>query len=78
MAGCSICKYENRGKHEFPCNECIHNATDKFAPQTNADRIRNMTDEELAEYLSELIRNASDYITGEGNWLQWLKSEVKE
>lgn len=45
---------------------------------TQADKIRAMSDEELAEYLSELIRNASDYITGEGDWLQWLKSEVKE
>ena len=45
---------------------------------TQADKIRAMTDEELAEYISELIRDASDYITGEGNWLQWLKSEAKE
>ena len=45
---------------------------------TQADRIRAMSDEELAEYLSDLIRNAHEYHTGEGDWLQWLKSEAKE
>jgi hypothetical protein len=42
------------------------------------DKIRSMSDEELAEFLSELIRNAHEYHTGEGDWLQWLKSEAKE
>lgn len=50
-------------------------------PQTNADRIRNMTDEELAEYLSNVhycptpsicdpTKNCNDC------WLKWLRSEV--
>jgi hypothetical protein len=45
--------------------------------QTNADRIRSMTDEELAEYISELIRNSHEYMTGEGDWLIWLQSEAE-
>ena len=50
----------------------------KPKPQSQADKIRAMSDEELAEYLSELIRNAHEYHTGEGDWLQWLKTEAKE
>ena len=45
-----------------------------FEPQTNADRIRNMTDEKLAAYLSSTFRIG---ITPK-DMLHWLKSEVKE
>lgn len=44
---------------------------------TNADRIRSMDNEELAEFLSSLIRNGHEYLTGEGDWLQWLQSEAE-
>ena len=40
---------------------------------TNADRIRSMTDEELADWLI-MNGNGTDYET----WLNWLKQEVKE
>lgn len=57
-------------------------------PQTNGDRIRAMTDEELAEYLiadieAEAVRRAGRYLTsGEINraiadCLSWLKSPVE-
>jgi hypothetical protein len=57
--------------------------------QTNADRIRNMSDEELAEFMSE---NTSYYYCGvrckdrpksptesscNFRWLEWLQSEAK-
>lgn len=52
-------------------------------PQTNADRIRSMSDEELADYFSELScwPNANkDACMGMANcdkcWLSWLKQEV--
>lgn len=41
---------------------------------TNADRIRNMTDDELARFL---YRNAYMGVSRE-QWLYWLKMEVKE
>lgn len=44
---------------------------------TNADKIRAMSDEELADYLSSLIRNGHEYLTGEGDWRQWLRSEAE-
>lgn len=43
---------------------------DYSEPQTNADRIRAMTDEELDEWLE-----AHCYQYG---WLDWLKQEAKE
>lgn len=52
-------------------------------PQTNADRIRNMSDEELAEFLCKV---KADYQWAEpdfpredesGEWEEWLQSEVK-
>lgn len=53
-------------------------------PTTNADRIRNMTDEELAQFLCGLIsdcyRCPSDEMCWEGHkgMTEWLKKEVKE
>lgn len=58
-------------------------------PQTNADRIRAMTDEELAEYLCKAIRGGimmlfpdSHYSKDEiaelnHDWLDWLRQEVE-
>lgn len=53
--------------------------------KTNADRIRAMTDEELADYFSELScwPNAGrEDCRGVANcmdcWLDWLKQEVSE
>lgn len=47
----------------------------KPKPMTNADRIRAMTDEELADYL----RWHNDLYSRNGmDWLDWLKEEAKE
>ena len=53
-------------------------------PQTNADRIRNMTDEELAEYLGNIHYCPAAYPTCDLTkeckecWLKWLRSPVEE
>ena len=57
-------------------------------PKTNADRIRAMTDEEMADWIELLLcpLNCPDEQMGEafertscdGCWLSWLKSTVKE
>lgn len=84
---CSICKFQNKSKLELPCLECTSNrAVDYFKPMTNADRIRNMTDDELAKLLQEAedcgYRDASitPIIEGYGymDMLEWLQAEVKE
>ena len=48
----------------------------KPKPMTNADRIRNMSDEELAEWLHYHYENYV-FIT-ESEVLEWLQAEVKE
>ena len=48
---CDKCKYNEKSETEYPCNQCVHNATDKFKLMTRADKIRSMSDEELAEFL---------------------------
>ncbi len=40
---------------------------------TNADRIRSMSDEELAEWLEDRTM-----LPINGLWLDWLKQEVKD
>ena len=50
---CESCKYKNKRIEEYPCSHCIHNAEEEFVPQTNADRIRAMSDEELADAILE-------------------------
>ena len=52
---------------------------DNITPKTNADRIRSMSDEELAEWI--LKHDTITYCHGRLNTeqlLEWLKSEVKE
>ena len=53
-------------------------------PQTNADRIRAMSDEELAEYIRAFFWEVCPPIKCPGEdycykcWLDWLKSPVEE
>lgn len=51
-----------------------------FAPMTNADRIRSMSDEELAEWIANDLIEPGYYKTGvaEEIWLKWLKEEVSD
>lgn len=48
------CKYRIDPGGWAACDGCIHDEglKDRYEPMTNADRIRNMTDEELAKLLS--------------------------
>lgn len=47
--GCKGCRYERENSDSIHCQGCKQNAVDKYAKMTNADKIRSMTDEELAE-----------------------------
>lgn len=48
--------------------------------QTNADRIRAMTDEELAEYLDGVCHDLWQMFVKDPQkvWLDWLRKEAKE
>ena len=69
---CGKCKIQ-RGRPV--CNSCF--SYDKFIPIaiTNADRIRSMSDEELADFIRELNE---EYIDCKDIVLEWLQSEAAE
>ncbi len=54
--------------------ECMRNAARK--PKTNADRIRSMTNEELAKWFDTVTK---DVLGGSAwdkdGWLKWLRAE---
>ena len=72
---CDKCKYNEKSETEYPCNQCVHNATDKFKPMTHADKIRSMSDEELAEFLVNFKNTFGEEYEGEMSCLEYLKSE---
>ena len=46
-------------------------------PKTNADRIRSMTDEELARFMSKVETNGRVFgLKGIASWLKWLRQEA--
>lgn len=48
---------------------------ENYVPWTNADRIRAMSDEELAEFIRGLIIDRNIGIPSE-TWLDWLRQEA--
>jgi hypothetical protein len=48
----------------------------KIQRQTNADRIRAMTDEELAEFISGKARTFGEEYEGYMSAFDWLKEEA--
>ena len=51
MAGCAVCLHKN--VHPNVCSDCLGGTHFKPRTKTNADRIRSMSDEELAEFLDD-------------------------
>lgn len=76
---CDKCRYSSKSENEYPCNKCVHSATDKFEPKTNADKIRAMSDEELAEWLTRITDDAQLDAKTKCNyqWADWLQSEAE-
>lgn len=56
-----------------PCSECLDHDKWQTTNPSNADRIRSMTDEELAEWLEDRFPLPSN-----GLWIDWLREEVTE
>lgn len=78
--GCKLCKYEHCSTESKECQGCKQNAVDKYTRMTNADRIRSMSDEELAEWLTKITDDAQLDAETKCNyqWGEWLQSEVGE
>ena len=90
--GCKGCKYENCSMESKECLGCKQNAVDRYSRMTQADRIRSMDIEELAEFLPivsdfmckptdkclENIFNRGECEKTKECALKWLQSEVEE
>ena len=65
------CQHNSNSRDSEPCSRCD-------SRHTNVDRIRNMSDEELAEFLAVhdlgLKGNDLPMLT---DWLEWLQSEAE-
>ena len=73
MSKCETCA---RKQYGYLCDGCIHDPDNKdlYEPMTNADRIRAMSDEELAEFLIDLADDGNLKIR---EWLQQPAEEDK-
>lgn len=78
MASCAECK--NEGKQI--CTVCSNymGVPDRFEPkpQTNADRLRAMSDEEMAEYLDHIAHDLFAMFVADPKkmWLDWLREKI--
>ena len=88
---CNNCKFELYNPDEIPCRDCGMDDQEywKPKPQTNADRIRAMSDEELAEFICKRTSSCSSVSCpgaelcvaedGIANGLKkWLQQPVEE
>lgn len=64
------CQHNSNSRDNEPCCRCD-------SRQTNADRIRNMSDEELAEFLITFKNTFGEEYEGEASCISWLQSEAK-
>ena len=73
MSNCSDCKNNGTQICSVCCSYQGYPDRWEAKPKTNADRIREMSDEELADWLI-MNGDGSDYET----WLEWLKKESEK
>lgn len=90
MAKCKNCKHlsnmQNYKKESYKwCSliddcpqEDIERNCDFYVPMTNADRIRSMTDKELAEFIINFDNHFGKEYEGEQSCLSWLQKESEE
>lgn len=64
------CQRNSNSRDNEPCCRCD-------SRKTNADRIRNMPDEELADFLITFKNTFGEEYEGEASCMEWLQSEVE-
>lgn len=64
------CQHNSNSRDNEPCCRCD-------SRKTNADRIRNMSDEELAEFLITFKNTFGEEHEGEASCMDWLQSEAE-
>ena len=83
VMACAACEHERKSP---VCSDCLKEKRSGFVPKknfapTNADRIRAMSDEELAAYLAEMGSNANNgviYSDRDEEWLEYLQQPAEE
>lgn len=65
------CQHNSNSRDNEPCCRCD-------SRQTNADRIRSMSNEELVEFLITFKNTFGEEYEGETSCMEWLQSEAKE
>lgn len=80
---CTSCKNRIDPDGWMACDGCIHDEglKDRYEQMTNADRIRNMTDEELVDVIHCPLVEVDGCHTGKSCALcilRWLRSPVEE
>lgn len=64
------CQHNSNSRDDEPCCRCD-------SRRTNADRIRNMSDEELAEFFVTFKNTFGEEYEGEASCIGWLQSEAE-
>ncbi len=64
------CQHNRNSRENEPCCRCDNR-------QTNANRIRNMSDEELSEFLVGFKNTFGEEYEGEASCMDWLQSEAE-
>ena len=64
------CQHNGNSREYVPCCRCV-------SRRTNSDRIRNMSDEELAEFLITFKNTFGEECEGEASCMDWLQSEAE-
>lgn len=64
------CQHNSNSRDNEPCCRCD-------SRKTNADRIRNMSDEELAEFLITFKNTFGEEYEGEASCMDWLQSKAE-
>lgn len=64
------CQHNSNSRDDEPCCRCD-------SRRTNSDRIRNMSDEELAEFLITFKNTFGEECEGEASCMDWLQSEAE-
>lgn len=64
------CQHNSNSRENEPCCRCD-------SRKSNADRIRNMSDEELAKFLITFKNTFGEEYEGEASCMDWLQSEAE-
>lgn len=73
---CSMCGRWQKWLNKDEIRLFEHNNPSKQNKQTNADKIRTMTDEKLAEFLVNFKNTFGEEYEGKMSCLEWLQSEA--